>query len=189
VAAPKGNRFAVGNKGGGRHSQFNPEFIKRAELAGRAGLTDRELAELFDVSLSAIEKWKRRREDFRNALKIGKAEADRGVERSLYQRAVGYSYDAVKIFMPAGAKKPVYAPYVEHVPPDVTAQIFWLKNRDPARWRDAWQLEHVTGKYVISDKPLTEAEWIKQTGATVIDGEATDATPTPAIEDKSDNGC
>jgi hypothetical protein len=27
------------------------------------------------------------------------------VERSLYQRAVGYHYDAVKIFMPAGAKK------------------------------------------------------------------------------------
>jgi hypothetical protein len=41
------------------------------------------------------------------------------------------THDAVKIFMPAGAKKPVYAPYVEHVPPDVTAAIFWLKNRDP----------------------------------------------------------
>ena len=51
------------------------------------------------------------------------------VERSLYERANGYSYDAVKIFMPAGAKKPVYAPYIEHVPPDVTAAIFWLKNR------------------------------------------------------------
>jgi hypothetical protein len=51
-----------------------------------------------------------------------------------------------KIFMPARAKKPVYAPYVEHVPPDVTAGIFWLKNRDPAHWRDGWQLEHVTRK-------------------------------------------
>jgi hypothetical protein len=29
--------------------------------------------------------------------------------------------------------------YVEHVPPDVTACIFWLKNRDPAHWRDVWQ--------------------------------------------------
>jgi L-alanine-DL-glutamate epimerase-like enolase superfamily enzyme len=53
------------------------------------------------------------------------------VERSLYERANGYTYDAVKIFMPAGAKKPVYAPYVEHMPRDVTAGIFWLKNRDP----------------------------------------------------------
>jgi hypothetical protein len=29
----------------------------------------------------------------------------------------------------------------EHVPPDVTAAIFWMKSRDPAEWRDAWQLE------------------------------------------------
>ena len=75
------------------------------------------------------------------------------VERSLYQRAVGYDYDAVEIFMPAGAKAPIYAPYVEHVPADTTAAIFWLKNRDPAHWR-AWQLEHVTKKYIISDKPI-----------------------------------
>ena len=70
--------------------------------------------------------------------------------------------------MPAGAKKPVYAPYIEHVPPDVTARISWLKNRDPARWREAQQLEHVLGKYVISDRPMTEEEWTRER-ATVID--------------------
>jgi hypothetical protein len=54
-----------------------------------------------------------------------------------------------------------------------------LKNRDPAHWRDAWQMEHVTGKYIISDRPMTEEEWIKACGATVID-----VTPPP-IEDKT----
>ena len=34
MVAPKGNKFAIGNKGGGRHSQFNLKFIGRAELAG-----------------------------------------------------------------------------------------------------------------------------------------------------------
>jgi hypothetical protein len=53
-----------------------------------------------------------------------------------------------------------------------------------AHWRDAWQLEHVTARYVISDRPLTEEEWIRERGATVIDGEATDTTP-PTLEDKS----
>jgi hypothetical protein len=52
-------------------------------------------------------------------------------ERSLYTRANGYNYEAVKIFMPANRDKPVIVPYIEHVPPDVTAGIFWLKNRDP----------------------------------------------------------
>jgi hypothetical protein len=58
------------------------------------------------------------------------------VKRSLYTRAVGYNYEAVKIFMPANREKPVYAKYIEHIPPDVTAGIFWLKNRDPQHWRD-----------------------------------------------------
>jgi hypothetical protein len=45
--------------------------------------------------------------------------------------------------LPYGSRQPVYAPYVEHVPPDTTAAIFWLKNRDPAHWRDTWQMEHL----------------------------------------------
>ena len=81
--------------------------------------------------------------------RAGKEEADARVKRSLYGRAVGYSLNSEKIFCNKDGEV-TRVPIVEHVPPDVTAQIFWLKNRDPARWRDAWQLEHVTGKYVIS---------------------------------------
>jgi hypothetical protein len=92
------------------------------------------------------------------------------VKRSLYARAVGYNYETTKIFMPAGREKPVYAPYIEHVPPDVTACIFWLKNRDPQHWRDSQQLEHVLGRYIISDQPMTEEEWARER-ATVIDAE------------------
>jgi hypothetical protein len=93
------------------------------------------------------------------------------VERSLYERAVGYNYEATKIFMPAGREKPVYAPYIEHVPPDVTACIFWLKNRDPENWRDVQNVDHVLGRYIISDRPMTEEEWARER-ATVIDEKA-----------------
>jgi hypothetical protein len=67
----------------------------------------------------------------RRDLKTGKEVADKRVERSLYHRANGYNYEAVKIFMPANRSKPVYAKYIEHIPPDVTAGIFLMKNRDP----------------------------------------------------------
>ena len=66
-------------------------------------------------------------EEFSAALKKGKGEANSRVERSLYHRPVGYSYDAVKIFMPAGKDRPVIVPYREHVPPDTVACIFWPK--------------------------------------------------------------
>jgi hypothetical protein len=115
---------------------------------------------------------------------VGKKEANNRVERSLYQKANGYSYDAVKIFMPAGAKKPIYAPYVEHVPPSDVAAIFWMKNRDPANWRDAWQVEHTLGKYIISDRPMTEAQWIKER-ALVLEAEPVEGEATEVIEDKT----
>jgi hypothetical protein len=89
--------------------------------------------------------------EFLYALRAGKEVADRRVERSLYSRAVGCNYEAVKIFMPANRSQPVYAKYIEHIPPDVTACIFWLKNRDPQHWRDNQQMEHVLGEYIISD--------------------------------------
>jgi hypothetical protein len=104
------------------------------------------------------------------------------VERSLYERAVGYNYEATKIFMPAGRDKPVYAPYIEHVPPDVTAGIFWLKNRDPQNWRDQQNIEHTLGKYIISDKPMTEEQWARER-ATVIDVEPEQNLPS---SDKAD---
>jgi hypothetical protein len=120
---------------------------------------------------------------FLDALVVGKNEADQRMIRSVYQRGVGYDYDAVKIFMPAGAKAPIYAHYVEHVPPDPAAGMFWLKNRQPDKWRDVQQLEHQLGKYIISDKPLSIDQWIKER-AVVVDGDdAVDVTP--ALEDKT----
>jgi hypothetical protein len=151
----------------GRPSSYKPEFAKMVRHLCRLGATDADLAEAFEVSIPTLDAWKAKHPDFLGSLKAGKAEADARVERSLYERANGYSYDAVKIFMPAGAKKPVYAPYVEHVPPDVTACIFWLKNRDPAHWRDAWQIEHNVGRYIISDRPMTEEEWIRERALTI----------------------
>ena len=55
--------------------------------------------------------------------------------------------------------------------PDVTAGIFWLKNRDPENWRDVQNVNHVLGKYIISDRPMTEEEWARER-ARVIDEKA-----------------
>ncbi len=53
-------------------------------------------------------------------------------------------------------------PIVVHEPPDVTAQIFWLKNRKPSEWRDAWNIDVSAGKYLISDHPMTMEEWARE---------------------------
>lgn len=125
----------------GRPTLYQASFAKQAEKLCLLGATDEQLAEFFEVCSKTIQRWSAQHPEFCLALKDGKTAADQRVERSLYHRAVGYTYDAVKIFMTKEGE-PLYAPYKEHVPPDVTATIFWLKNRQPAKWRDVHKLEH-----------------------------------------------
>lgn len=120
----------------GRPASYKPEFAKQAEKLCELGATDADLADFFEVTDRTVYRWQTKYPEFCQALKTGKSAADDRVERSLYHKATGYSFDAVKIFMPAGASKPVYADYREHVPPDTTAAIFWLKNRRSSEWRD-----------------------------------------------------
>lgn len=128
--------MAADTQKAGRPSKYKPEFNKQAEKLCRLGATDKEVAEFFCVAESTINNWKLRHAGFLESLKRGKDELDALVEQSLFRKAMGYTFDSVKVFMPANAKKPVYAPISEHCPPDTTAMIFWLKNRQPDRWRD-----------------------------------------------------
>jgi hypothetical protein len=154
----------------GRPSSFRPEFVKMARHLCKLGATDADLADAFEVSIPTIDTWKAKHPDFLGSLKAGKAEADGRVEQSLYQRAVGYSFNSEKIYCNKDGEV-TRVPIVEHVPPDVTAQIFWLKNRKPSEWRDVQNIEHAIGRYIISDRPMTEEEWIRER-ATLIDGVA-----------------
>lgn len=133
----------------GRPTAYKPEFAEIARRACLIGFTDQELAELLGVTVRTLGNWKHQHEEFLQALKAGKDVADDRVERSLYERATGYRVEAVKIFMPAGAEEPVYAPYIENHAPDTTAAIFWLKNRRPEQWRDKQSHEHDLSKETV----------------------------------------
>lgn len=126
----------------GRPSSYKPEFAKQAEKLALLGATDQEMADFFEVDVRTVYRWKHDYGEFCQALKAGKEVADERVERSLYQKAIGYEQDEVKIFMPAGAESPVYAPYRAKIAPDTTAAIFWLKNRRKDDWRDKTEQEH-----------------------------------------------
>lgn len=135
----------------GRPTAFKDEFVKSAEKLTALGATDIELADFFEVDVRTIYRWKHDHQEFCQALNAGKTKADERVVNSLYQKAVGYEQDAVKIFMPGGATEPVYAPYREKIAPDTTAAIFWLKNRQPGEWRDKQDIDQkVSGEIVTT---------------------------------------
>lgn len=141
----------------GRPPFYKSTFAKQAQKLAQLGATDQEVADFFEVDVRTIYRWKHDHDAFCQALKAGKDIADDRVERSLYQRAIGYEQDEVKIFMPSGAPDPVYAPFRAKIAPDVTAAIFWLKNRRSDQWRDikATELSGPNGGAI----PITAVEW------------------------------
>lgn len=134
---------------GGRPSKYKPEYAKQAAKLCKLGATDKELADFFDVTINTIDNWKVAHAEFLGAITDAKEVFDNRVERSLYQKAVGYTYDAVKIMQYEG--QVIEVPYREHVPPDTASMIFWLKNRQKDKWRDRSE-QDVNHKHTLSDE-------------------------------------
>ena len=130
----------------GRPTAFRPEFEAAARKLCLMGATDRDLAEAFSVDERTINNWKDAHPEFFQSIKDAKAALDDQVEKSLFQRATGYSHDAVRILtVPQGDNQGSIVesvPYTQHYPPDSTALIFWLKNRRPDQWRDKHEVDH-----------------------------------------------
>ncbi len=87
-------------------------------------------------------------------IKRGKEEPDKIVEATLYRRAIGYEEDDTKIMQYNG--DPVIVPYIKKIQPDITAIIFWLKNRRPDRWRDRQEHEIMIKKIKVTRKKAGE---------------------------------
>ena len=135
----------------GPKSSFDHRAQSILRLAYERGCTDEEAAELCGVTVQTIHNWRKANPEIFEALRDWKAQADGRVERSLYERALGYSHPEEKIFVHEGVVTRVAT--VKHYPPDPTSMIFWLKNRQPQQWRDKQEIAHDG-----------QVEWVVRTG-------------------------
>jgi len=133
---------------GGRPTKYKEEYNQLAFNYCLLGATDKDLANYFDVNEDTVNAWKIDYPKFSESLKAGKEDADAVIASKLYHRASGYSHPEDKIFVSDG--EPVIVPTIKHYPPDTTAAIFWLKNRQSAKWRDKTEQE-ITG---LDGKPF-----------------------------------
>lgn len=118
----------------GRPTDYKPEYCEQVEKLCKLGATDEEMADFFNVCEATINNWKNDYPEFLDSIKSGREIADAEVSEKLFQRACGYSHDEDDIRV--CDKDIVITPTVKHYPPDPTAAIFWLKNRQPEKWRD-----------------------------------------------------
>lgn len=135
-AGPSGSASAPSGsaRGRGRPTDYQPEYADKAFKLCLLGAKDKEIAEFFGVTESTLNLWKQVHEEFSESMRAGKEEADATIAKSLYHRAKGYEHPEVHVSNYQGSI--TLTPLVKHYPPDTQAASLWLRNRQPARWRD-----------------------------------------------------
>ena len=101
----------------------------------RDGLTQQQIAKNMGIGLTTFKEWKKKEQAILTALKKGKEVVDFEVENALLKKALGYTITLHKQKVTKDGDV-VDIDEDMHVPPDTTAQIFWLKNRKPSNWKD-----------------------------------------------------
>ena len=115
------------------------EGLTRVKGWAMDGLSDEQMAHNMGVSKQTFYNWKNKYVDFFDAIKKNKDVADREVENSLHKAAKGYFVEETKKVIEekedgtVNIKNEVNKKWIA---PNTAAQIFWLKNRKPAEWRD-----------------------------------------------------
>ena len=147
------------------------------------GLTQAQMADSLGVSHATVANWLENRQECRQAYDEGKYSADFDVALALKRKATGYEYERTKIYTGVDSTGRPWSREVTEtvrVEGDVTAQKFWLSNRQPEMWREASAQQHGTNIQVNNinfdlfdedEKKLARSMAIKQLeGTNVIAG-------------------
>ena len=120
----------------GKYQQWlEPEGLTLLEGWARDGLTDEQIAGNIGINTSTLYDWKNKFSKISEALKKGKEVVDIQVENALLKRALGYDFQETRVEKSDKDGTKIIQT-LKHIPADTTAQIFWLKNRRPDKWRD-----------------------------------------------------
>lgn len=126
----------------GRPSAYKDEYATLAYNYTLLGAIDTELAGFFGVSKTTLNAWKKHHPDFLASIKNGKEIADGEVVLALYKSATGGHVITEDKLVSNGEGGQEVITLKKHLEPSVTAQIFWLKNRQPDKWKDKQEVNN-----------------------------------------------
>nr|DAK34242.1 MAG TPA: terminase small subunit [Caudoviricetes sp.] len=115
------------------------EGLLQIEGWAKDGLIDEQIAKNMGVAYSTFKDWKKRFPDLSDVLKRSKEVVDREVENALFESAKGFIYEEETV-----TNTGEVVTVKKYSKPNVTAQIFWLKNRKRNEWRDKQEIEQTT---------------------------------------------
>ena len=137
----------------GKYQEWlTPDGLLMIQGWARDGLIDEQIAHNMGIKRQTLYEWENRFPDIADAIKKGKAPVDIRVENALLKKALGYEYEETITEveeLAGGHQKKHIRKVLKHCPPDTTAQIFWLKNRRPDRWRDKVEQVQTVGNELL----------------------------------------
>ncbi|MBQ1771027.1 MAG: helix-turn-helix domain-containing protein [Clostridia bacterium] len=136
------------------HDWITDAGAQTIEAWAREGLTEEQIAGKIGIHSDTLNEWKHRFPVISEAIKKGKAPVDFQVENALLKRALGYDWDEITTEITENNQTRIKS-VIRHVPPDVAACIFWLKNRRRDRWRDKAEPENRNNELLLSLYDLT----------------------------------
>ena len=156
------------NRTESRITRWAADIPERAYKLCLLGLSNDQLATAFGVGVSIFNIWIHKYPELKQAMKLGRHEADAEITATLFKRASGYKYTEDKVFVYKG--QIITQPVEKEVVPDTEAIKFWLKNRQPALWNDTFKHEHSgkvkveKDKHDLKDLSDEEFELVKKLG-------------------------
>ncbi len=126
-----------------RPTKYQEAYAEQARKLCLLGYTDAELADFFEVSESTINKWKLDYPKFSESIKRARPSLMQKLV-IVFINALWASWLQTSIFVLLKTEN-CRNSVEKYYPPDTTAAIFWLKNRQKDKWRD--KVDHeLTGK-------------------------------------------
>lgn len=178
----------VQTRGRGRPSKFSDINMDIAYRLAQSGHTSLEIADALGVSEPTLYSWGAKHPDFLKAIKVGKEQADERVVRSLYHKAIGYTFEAEEVHVIGGDI--VRVRVRKHNAPDTAAAIIWLKNRRPGEWRDKVTVEHTVDDslraWMLKAAEAGDAPALEFDEGDIIDGEYRESEPVDRDLDPGD---
>lgn len=114
---------------------YQPRYAEQARKLGLVDeLADEQLAKALGIDVATLHEWRRTVPEFAEAISYGRTFGDADAADGLLRSATGPNHQAVKIFMFAQWKEPLYAPYDRHFPPNGTSALRWLERRRRKEW-------------------------------------------------------
>ena len=131
------------SKAGRKRIKFDDETLEKIENWAGKGLSESQIADLLNCSLSTIARNKRNNDKFGTALKTGKARAIAAISNKVYENALEGKENSA---------------------------FFFLRNRDPDNWSDRQEVNHnINLKQIMqnSKNRLIEGEIVEKQAISV----------------------